>query len=165
MIPMTCERMKPPLPNLPKILAARGKTPIPNRNNRMLQLNTLTVSLPPIVKRPITASITNGNTKSTNFAGMKSFFKFTVSTSEHELTKEKPEMFIRTANQFGLSPDKCIVVEDSLYAIKAAKEAGSAVWAIEDAKHVNDKEIIISTADRYFHNHMEMSRAFRSLFA
>ena len=99
------------------------------------------------------------------YTGMKSFFKFTESTSEHELTKEKPEMFIRTANQFGLSPAECIVVEDSLYAIKAAKEAGSTVWAIEDAKHVNDKEIIISTADRYFHNHMEMSRAFRSLFA
>ena len=80
------------------------------------------------------------------YTGMKPFFVFTESTSGQELTKENPEMFIRTANRLGVSPAECIVVEDSLYAIKAAKEAGYRVWAIEDAKHVNDKETIVFTA-------------------
>ncbi len=98
------------------------------------------------------------------YTGMKPFFVFTETTSGQELTKENPEMFIRTAKRLGVSPAECIVVEDSLYAIKAAKEAGCKVWAIEDAKHVNDKETIVFTADRYFNDHMEMSKAFRHLF-
>ena len=72
-IPSAWEIMNPPEPNLLKILAVRGKTPIPNRNISMLQSTTFTVSPEPIVRSPITVSIMNGKMKRTNFAGIKSF--------------------------------------------------------------------------------------------
>lgn len=88
---------------------------------------------------------------------MKKYFLFWQSTSEG-MNKRDPEIFRIAAARMGVSTGECLVIEDSLYAMKTAKQAGCSVWAIEDAKHTRDIEQIKDIADRYFTDHYEMSR-------
>lgn len=46
-----------------------------------------------------------------------------------------------------------------------ARAAGCRVWAIEDVKHTKDVPVIQKTANRYGHNHQELSQAIREAFS
>lgn len=47
--------------------------------------------------------------------------------------KEKPDVYIKAAEMMGLSVDDCVVFEDSLFAIKTAKNAGFTVVGVYDS--------------------------------
>lgn len=79
--------------------------------------------------------------------------------------KEDPETFIHAAADVGAKPEDSLVIEDSLYAIKSAKQAGFTVWAVEDYKQQPNREKILASADRYFHEPGEMVRDLRQAFA
>ncbi|MDR7028944.1 HAD family hydrolase [Rhizobium rosettiformans] len=49
--------------------------------------------------------------------------------------KPKPDIFLHAASQFGVSPGKCIVVEDSVHGVHAAREAGMRVVGFTGASH------------------------------
>ncbi|MDH4413301.1 MAG: HAD family hydrolase [Rhizobium sp.] len=49
--------------------------------------------------------------------------------------KPKPDIFLHGAAQFGVSPAKCIVVEDSVHGVHAAREAGMRVIGFTGASH------------------------------
>jgi len=49
--------------------------------------------------------------------------------------KPKPDIFLHGAAQFGVSPAKCIVVEDSVHGVHAAREAGMRVVGFTGASH------------------------------
>lgn len=88
---------------------------------------------------------------------MKKYFAFWQSTS-NGMNKNDPEIFRIAAGKLGVAPHECLVIEDALYAMKSAKQAGCAVWAVEDPKHKQDVERIKALADMYFEDHHELCR-------
>ena len=93
---------------------------------------------------------------------MKKYFAFWQSTA-YGMNKHDPEIFRISAEKMGVDVTECLVIEDSLYAMKTARLAGCSVWAIADDKHVRERQTIIETADKYFENHQEMSRELAGL--
>ncbi len=57
-------------------------------------------------------------------AGLKKYFRFMVSCSTSGKSKPAPDVYLHTSVLLSLSPQECLVIEDSLNGIKAAKSAG-----------------------------------------
>lgn len=81
-------------------------------------------------------------------------FDFVHSAEFEEYGKPHPQVFITTANKLNVSPVNCVVIEDSLNGIIAAKAAKMHVIAIpEEDERLLDKFII---ADKIVKNHNEI---------
>lgn len=93
---------------------------------------------------------------------LSDYFCFRQTTATG-MKKNDPEIFRQAAARMGVQVEECLLIEDSLYSMKAGREAGCTVWAIEDPKHKRDLEAIHQTAHRYFNNHAEMEQAFKEL--
>jgi HAD superfamily hydrolase (TIGR01509 family) len=59
-----------------------------------------------------------------------SAFNATIDGTEVVNKKPNPEIFVKAAMKIGLEPKECIVVEDAINGIKAAKEAGCKCLAL-----------------------------------
>ncbi len=76
-----------------------------------------------------------------------SFFK-TIVTGTHDMKgKPFPDIFLKTANELSVEPESCIVIEDTLNGIRAAKSAGMYAIAIYDEDSNEHRELINSEAD------------------
>jgi HAD superfamily hydrolase (TIGR01509 family) len=51
------------------------------------------------------------------------FFDVVLTADEVNKSKPDPEIFLKCAMQLGTSPEKCVVVEDSIFGVTAAKTA------------------------------------------
>ena len=58
------------------------------------------------------------------------FFDVIVTVDEVLKTKPAPEVFLKTAAKLRCSVEKCLVVEDSIFGVKAAKRAGMKCIAV-----------------------------------
>lgn len=56
--------------------------------------------------------------------GLKKYFSVIVDSQMAGASKPKPDIFLLAAKKLGISPEKCLVIEDSTNGIKAAKSAG-----------------------------------------
>lgn len=63
-------------------------------------------------------------------ARIRHYFKATVYALQVGKPKPAPDVYLKAAELLGFTPEKCIVFEDSLTGIKAARAAGTAVVAI-----------------------------------
>jgi beta-phosphoglucomutase family hydrolase len=57
-------------------------------------------------------------------AGLERYFDARVAAEDVSIGKPDPEVFLAAASQLGLTPSRCIVVEDALAGIEAARRAG-----------------------------------------
>lgn len=57
-------------------------------------------------------------------SGLRKYFLYVVSSGEIGKSKPEPDVFLHAAKLLGISPENCIVFEDSKNGIKAAKAAG-----------------------------------------
>jgi beta-phosphoglucomutase len=57
-------------------------------------------------------------------------FNATINGLEVARKKPNPEIFLKAAGKLGLDPQECLVVEDAINGVKAAKEAGCRCLAI-----------------------------------
>jgi beta-phosphoglucomutase-like phosphatase (HAD superfamily) len=73
-------------------------------------------------------------------------FPVLVSSEEVEHGKPAPDVFLKAATELGTPPDKCLVIEDSLYGVQAAKAAGMTCFVVPSL----DDPRIAETADRSF---------------
>lgn len=64
--------------------------------------------------------------------------------------KPHPEVYQTAMREFGVTPSDCLVFEDSLVGIEAAKQAGIEVAALYDRYSANEQEQIKASADFYF---------------
>ena len=55
--------------------------------------------------------------------GVSEFFDVVLSADEVIKPKPDPEIFLKCASRLGVFPEKCLVVEDSLFGVRAAKAA------------------------------------------
>ena len=62
-------------------------------------------------------------------AGLYDHFEGRIfSATEVERGKPQPDLFLYAAEQMGAQPDRCLVVEDSVYGVQAATAAGMQVF-------------------------------------
>jgi HAD superfamily hydrolase (TIGR01509 family) len=70
--------------------------------------------------------------------GLKAYFAPHIYSAKDlglDRVKPKPDVFLHGAKQFGVSPSRCIVVEDSTHGVTAARAAGMRVIGFTGASH------------------------------
>jgi beta-phosphoglucomutase len=69
---------------------------------------------------------------------------FTVEAVSH--SKPDPEIFLKTAEQLETKPQACVVFEDSIFGVKAAKSAGMGCIAVTTGVY-NEEELEVERPD------------------
>jgi len=64
---------------------------------------------------------------------------FTASEVAHG--KPAPDLFLHAARRMGHAPDRCLVIEDSLNGVRAARAAGMAVWRFTGGGHLAGRDL------------------------
>lgn len=73
-----------------------------------------------------------------------------ISSSEHEKqAKPNPAVYLTTAKKLNLSPEKCIVIEDSYHGMQAGKNAGMTVVAFTNG----NESLTFDIADHVLHRY------------
>jgi len=72
--------------------------------------------------------------------GIRSMFGVVVTGDEVQRGKPHPDIYLRTAKQLGISPEACLVIEDALAGVAAAKAANMRVAAIPDTRFVDPRK-------------------------
>jgi HAD superfamily hydrolase (TIGR01509 family) len=76
---------------------------------------------------------------------IESFFNVIITGDEVKQGKPHPEIYLETARKLRIAPEACLVVEDALAGVAAAKAAGMLVAAIPDTRFVERREYIKQT--------------------
>jgi HAD superfamily hydrolase (TIGR01509 family) len=75
-------------------------------------------------------------------AGLDRFFLATVSSEEVARGKPAPDVYLEAARRLGVTPERCVAVEDSHSGIRSAKTAGLGVIAIPNPSFPPDPEAL-----------------------
>jgi HAD superfamily hydrolase (TIGR01509 family) len=86
-----------------------------------------------------------------NTMGVEKYFQTIITADIVKQPKPNAEIFLKCAQQLNLSPEKCIVVEDSLFGVKAAKTAGMYCIAVTTGKYTK-KELQQEKPDKIVTN-------------
>ncbi|MBP5297299.1 MAG: HAD family phosphatase [Bacteriovoracaceae bacterium] len=105
------------------------------------------ISLPLAVASGTSRSILAALLKKTNLAP---FFSVVLSSEEVAAPKPAPDVFLAAAQKLNLSPETCLVIEDSPYGVQAAKKAGMRVIAIPDPEVLGPPSPVFQEADLLF---------------
>lgn len=62
--------------------------------------------------------------------GLSHHFQTTVCRGDAPRIKPAPDLYLTASARLGIAPAHCLVIEDSLNGLKAAKEAGMSVWIV-----------------------------------
>ena len=81
--------------------------------------------------------------------GMLCFIEKLFTNTEVGASKHSPEIYNRAAEYMGTKPNETLVFEDSLYALKTAKNAGFVTAGVYDIKGETDQEGVKNTGDVY----------------
>ena len=68
------------------------------------------------------------------------FFEVIITGEEVERGKPYPDIYLRAAEKLDVATDGCLVIEDSLSGIAAAKAANMRVAAIPDIRFVDSRD-------------------------
>ncbi len=77
-------------------------------------------------------------------------FKVLVAGCHNIKGKPNPDIFLSAAEKLNLQPNECLVIEDTLAGVMAAKNADMKVFAVYDKHAQIEHEEIINNADRFF---------------
>jgi beta-phosphoglucomutase len=86
--------------------------------------------------------------------GLHRFFTVLVSASDVKRGKPSPDIFLHTAEQLGMAPPDCLVIEDSKPGVAAAMAAGMQVIAITNTHAAAE----LCGATRVTHSYAELER-------
>jgi 16S rRNA pseudouridine516 synthase len=71
---------------------------------------------------------------------LTTFFEVIITGDEIERGKPHPDIYLRAAEKLGIPPNKCLVIEDALSGIAAAKAANMRVVALPDRRFVDPRD-------------------------
>lgn len=71
-----------------------------------------------------------------------------TTAAEVQQGKPAPDLFLLAARKMGVPPGRCLVVEDSLNGIRAARAAGMLVWHFAGGSHLKGIADLVGAADR-----------------
>ena len=92
---------------------------------------------------------------------LKNTFKSSISAENMEYGKPHPEVFLSCASQLQISPLECIVIEDSINGVIAAKAAFMRVIALPEQENINNHKF--SIADYKLNNMQEVLKLFKTI--
>lgn len=87
---------------------------------------------------------------------IKHFFDAITTTEEVEREKSFPDIYLLTAKKLNVEPEKCVVFEDILPAIKGAKLAGMTVVGVQDEYSLDQWESIMEHSDHWIEKYDEL---------
>ena len=89
--------------------------------------------------------------------GIYGYFEHVFTCGEEKTSKNKPDIYFRSAAFLGTDIKKTLVVEDALYAVKSAKRAGFVVVGVHDLAEDDQQEEMKSLCDHYYYSLEEFS--------
>lgn len=72
--------------------------------------------------------------------GIRSLFGVVITGDEVQRGKPHPDIYLRTSKKLGIAPEACLVIEDSLTGVAAAKAANMRVAAIPDTRFMDPRD-------------------------
>jgi len=99
--------------------------------------------------------------------GIEKYFQAIITADDVKLSKPDPEIFLKCAQQLNVEPSKCIVIEDSLFGVKAAKAVGMSCIAITTGSYSRDEleqakpDVIVTNMEQakiYLFNNTNLER-------
>jgi HAD superfamily hydrolase (TIGR01509 family) len=87
-----------------------------------------------------TSSVSNSARPFLERTGIARFFETIITGDEIGRGKPHPDIYLRTAEKLGVPAAACLVIEDALSGIAAAKAAKMCVAAIPDTRFVDQRE-------------------------
>lgn len=88
-------------------------------------------------------------TKALQRNGLYDYLQQIYTTGEVGVSKHEPMIYQLAANSLGTKPEETLVFEDSLYALKTAKNAGFRAIGVYDADGETDQEGVRQTGELY----------------
>jgi beta-phosphoglucomutase len=85
--------------------------------------------------------------------GLADYFEATVTKEQVVEGKPAPETFLKAAGKLSLAPKRCVVVEDALHGVQAARAAGMQVVAVTTTRSREE----LAQADRVVDSLAELS--------
>ncbi|HOD53775.1 MAG TPA: HAD family phosphatase [Candidatus Cloacimonadota bacterium] len=80
-----------------------------------------------------------------------------ISCGCHDIKgKPYPDIFMNASSELAVEAENCLVIEDSLPGVQAAKNAGMMVFSIFDEHCGAELNDVIHQSDRHFNNHKEL---------
>jgi len=74
-------------------------------------------------------------------SGLQQYFSVTVAGDEVTHTKPAPDLYPSAAAKLGVAPERCIVLEDSIYGLQAGRAAGMQVILVPDLAKPEDVHV------------------------
>lgn len=96
--------------------------------------------------------------KSLSFHGVWHYFEAVISGDMQLMGKPFADIYLKCAQLLKVLPEQCIVIEDTLAGVQAAKAAGMQVLAIYDADSLEQHDRIKIVADAFVMDYLELSQ-------
>jgi beta-phosphoglucomutase len=82
-----------------------------------------------------------------DITGARKYFRAIVGMEDTQKGKPDPEVFLNGSNLLGVDPKNCMVLEDAVAGIEAAKAAGMKAVAVTFVGHHSEASLIAAGAD------------------
>jgi beta-phosphoglucomutase-like phosphatase (HAD superfamily) len=93
-----------------------------------------------LLKAVASSSTKEGLERKLRQVGLWDYFEPHVYSADHVAqAKPAPDLFLHAAKQLGVSPEACLVLEDSVNGVIAARRAGMRVWGFLGGGHVHER--------------------------
>jgi HAD superfamily hydrolase (TIGR01509 family) len=120
-----------------------------------------------LLKAVASSSTKEGLERKLRQVGLWEHFEPHVYSADHVAhAKPAPDLFLYTAQMLGVAPSQCLVLEDSVNGVIAARAAGMRVWGFLGGGHMHDRfgaRLSSAGAERLVRDWPEASRSLASL--
>lgn len=121
----------------------------------------------PLLKAVASSSTREGLERKLRQVGLWAHFEPHVYSADHVANaKPAPDLFLLAAEKLGVRPDQCLVLEDSVNGVVAARAAGMLVWGFLGGGHAHDRlgaRLMAAGAERLVPNWPEVARLLAAL--
>ena len=92
---------------------------------------------------------------------IRQYFSCIRTSCEVDKGKPHPDVYLKVAEDMGIEPSKCLVFEDTVAGVMAAKSAGMKVFAMADEISFESKDKLTEMTEGYIHSFDEVTEYFK----
>lgn len=93
--------------------------------------------------------------------GIRQYFSNIRTSCEVDKGKPHPDVYLKVAEDMGIEPKHCLVFEDTISGVMAAKSAGMKAFAVADEVSLESKDKLIEMTEGYIHSFDEVMGYFK----